>query len=151
MDYINYMRGMIGSKPMFLVGAGTVVLNDAGEILLIKRTDNNTWGIPGGSMEMGESFEETAVREVYEETGLRVEKLELFGTYSGREMHHIYPNGDEVYIAICIYQTRSYDGRITADKKESSEVAFFDLDKLPEDINPPDKVILKDLINKEKE
>jgi len=51
-DYISYMRDMIGNKPMFLVGGGTLIKNESGEILLIKRTDNGTWGIPGGSCEL---------------------------------------------------------------------------------------------------
>ena len=143
MDYINYMRGMIGNKPMFLVGAGTLILNDQNEVLLIKRTDNNMWGIPGGSCELGETFEEAAIREAFEETGLKINSLELFSVFSGNEMHHIYPNGDEVYNAVCIFTSSDYTGKIRADKFESSDVRFFKLNKLPVDSHTPDKEIFK--------
>lgn len=134
---------MIGKKPMFLVGAGTLILNDQNEVLLIKRTDNNMWGIPGGSCELGETFEEAAIRETLEETGLAINSLELFSVFSGNEMHHIYPNGDEVYNAVCIFTSTDYTGKIRADKFESSDVRFFKLNKLPVDSHTPDKVIFK--------
>ena len=146
MDYISYMREMIGNKPMFLVGAGTLIKNEIGEILLIKRTDNGTWGMPGGSCELGETFEEAAVSEAYEETGLEIKNLELFSVFSGKNMHHIYPNGDEVYNANCIFETNDYSGTIKADEKESSDVRFFDLNNLPDKINPPDKFIFEKYI-----
>lgn len=132
---------MIGNKPMFLVGAGTLIKNMHGEILLIKRTDNGTWGIPGGSCELGETFEDAAIREAYEETGLEIKNLSLFDVFSGETMHHVYPNGDEVYNAVCIFETSNYSGELTADQMESSDVRFFDLIELPENINPPDKYI----------
>ncbi len=143
MDYISYMRGMIGNKPMFLVGAGTLILNNQNEVLLIKRTDNNMWGIPGGSCELGETFEEAAIREAFEETGLKISRLKLFSVFSGSEMHHIYPNGDEVYNAVCVFISTDYTGKIRADKFESSDVRFFNLNKLPVNSHTPDKVIFK--------
>ena len=91
-NYVTYMRKMIGSKPMFLVGSGVLIIDEKDRILLIKRTDNNKWGIPGGSMELGETFEETAAREAREETGLLVSKLKLFKVYSGQRMHYVYIN-----------------------------------------------------------
>lgn len=142
MDYIRYMRSMIGNKPMFLVGGGTLIHDQHDRLLLIKRTDNNTWGIPGGSCELGETFEEAAIREAFEETGLTVRDLNLFNVYSGKDMHHIYPNGDEVYNAICIFETSVYEGGIVNDGVESSDVRFFPLSELPEEINPPDQVVL---------
>ncbi len=150
MDYISYMRDMIGNKPMFLVGAGTLIKNESGKILLIKRTDNDTWGMPGGSCELGETFEEAAVREAYEETGLKIRNLELFSVFSGKNMHHIYPNGDEVYNANCIFETDDYSGTIKADEKESSDVRFFAINNLPDKINPPDKFIFEKYIKKTK-
>ena len=128
---------------MFLVGSGILVKNEAGEILLIKRTDNGCWGIPGGSCELGETFEEAAVREAYEETGLEVHNLQLFSVFSGKEMHFIYPNGDEVYNAVCIFTCEDYSGELRHDEMESSDVGFFSLDGLPDDVHPPDRIIIR--------
>jgi len=150
MDYISYMRGMIGNKPMFLVGGGTLIFNELGEVLLIKRTDNNKWGIPGGSCELGETFEESAIREAYEETSLHIKNLKLFSTFSGKDMRHVYPNGDEVYNAMCIFETSDYSGNLTADEYESSDVRFFNLENLPDEVNPPDTIVLDSYIEREK-
>ena len=151
MDYISYMRRMIGNKPMFMIGSGTLIFNTRGELLLIKRTDNKVWGIPGGSCELGETLEDTAVREAYEETGLKIKKPELFNVFSGENMHHIYPNGDEVYMVVCIFTATDYSGEISADEVESSDVRFFKLKKLPEDLHPPDKFILRRYIKSREE
>ena len=56
-----------------------VVVNDRGEILLQKRSDNGLWALPGGAMDIGEFIRETVIREVKEETGLDVEPLGLVG------------------------------------------------------------------------
>ncbi len=141
-NYVTYMRKMIGSKPMFLVGSGVLIIDEKDRILLIKRTDNNKWGIPGGSMELGETFEETAAREAREETGLLVSKLKLFKVYSGQRMHYVYPNGDEVYNAVCIFETSEYSGTDVPDGVESSLTGFFDMDNLPMPLHPPDKIII---------
>ncbi|MBN2559041.1 MAG: NUDIX domain-containing protein [Clostridia bacterium] len=143
-DYIESMRSMIGHKPMFLVGSGVIVRDGGNRILLIKRTDNDTWGIPGGSLELGETFEEAAEREVLEETGLAVGKLRMMKLFSGKEMRHIYPNGDEVYNVACIFVSDAYEGTINADGIESSNAGFFSMDSLPADINPPDRIILRE-------
>ena len=56
-----------------------------------KRTDCGSWGYAGGSVELGESVEQTAERELFEETGLKAQKLELLGVYSGERMQYTYP------------------------------------------------------------
>lgn len=149
MDYVKYIRSYIGNRPMFLVGAGTIIKNEASEILLIKRTDNNCWGLPGGSCELGETFEEAAIREAYEEAGLVVSNLKLFNVFSGEEMHFTYPNGDEVYNAVCIFETTDYSGEPAHDEHESSAVKFFDADDLPENMHPPDYKIIKKYLSNE--
>ena len=80
-DYIRYIRGKVGHDLIFLNFAGGIVYNERNEILQ-KRGDRNEWGLPGGAMELGESLEETAKREIFEETGLNVEVEHLIGVYS---------------------------------------------------------------------
>lgn len=103
MGYILDLRKELGHRPLIMSGAGAVIINKDNRILLQKRADNGFWGLPAGSMELGESFEACARREVMEETGLVMDKMELFATESGSETHYVYPNGDEVYIAAVYY------------------------------------------------
>lgn len=93
MGYIADLRKHIGHEPLIGVGDTTLVLNDKKELLLNLRTDTNTWGIPGGSMELYETIEETAIRELKEETGICADELELVTVLSGKEFYYEYPNG----------------------------------------------------------
>lgn len=97
-------------------------------------------------MELGESFEETARREVFEETGLVVGELLLLGLDSGR--FYEYPNGHQVYNAIAVFTSSEFTGAVKADDMESVDVGFFHLHELPENISPPDKNILMMYLNR---
>lgn len=97
MGYIADLRKIIGTRPIFLVGSCVLVFNDAGHLLLQKRTDSFDWGTIGGSLELGEKFEEAAARELYEETGIHAKKYELLTVLSGNDLYYKYPHGDEVY------------------------------------------------------
>ncbi len=92
MNYISDMRKLIGNETLLTVGCG-VIIEKEGCILLQHRTDEDNWCIPGGVMEIGETFEQTAKRETFEETGLEVNELTLFGIYSGESCFVQYPNG----------------------------------------------------------
>lgn len=108
MGYISELRMELGSRPLIVAGSGVIVVNDKNEILLGKRTDNGYWDYPAGSMEIGESFEECARREVLEETGLYCDDLEFLMNLSGKESFYEYPNGDKVYLTAMIYICRDY-------------------------------------------
>ena len=93
MSYIADIRKYIGHKPMISAGATVVVIQD-NKILLNLRSDTNTWGIPGGSLELEETLEEAAARELKEETNLQAENFKLLNVFSGRDVYFKYPNGD---------------------------------------------------------
>ena len=78
-DYIKNLRKKVGHEPLILNFAGGVLVNDQDEILLQKRSDFKSWGLPGGAMEFGESCQEACVREFLEETGLKVKVKSLLG------------------------------------------------------------------------
>ncbi|MHC8515308.1 NUDIX domain-containing protein [Sporosarcina sp. ITBMC105] len=93
MNYIQTMRQLIGNETLLTIGCGVILVENE-KILLQHRTDEDNWCIPGGMMELGETFEETAIRETREETGLTVKELNLFGLYLGESCFVTYPNGD---------------------------------------------------------
>ena len=131
MSYIMNLRKYIGHKPLIGLGATTLVFNDKNELLLNLRTDTNTWGIPGGSMELYETIEETAIRELKEEAGISASKLELVTVLSGKEYYFEYPNGDKMCTVIVLFKISNYTGKIKVNDHESKKLQFFDLNNLP--------------------
>jgi ADP-ribose pyrophosphatase YjhB (NUDIX family) len=104
--------------------ASAIVVDDAGRILLHRRTDNTLWSIPGGAMEVGESIAETVVREVKEETGLDVEPERVVGIYSNPRHVVEYADGEvRQQFSIC-FACRLVGGQVAL-SDESSEVGFF--------------------------
>ncbi|MFC5603182.1 NUDIX hydrolase [Sporosarcina koreensis] len=138
MNYIKDMRKLIGHETLFTVGCGVIIENE-GCILLQHRTDEDNWCIPGGVMEIGETFEQTAKRETYEETGLNVSELKLFGMYSGESCFVQYPNNDQVYSVQIIFTTSAYSGELKQQGVESKEHRFFSKKELPDNLNPRQK------------
>ncbi len=142
MGYIEDLRKVVGSQPLILVGIAVAVINEFGEILLQKRSDGR-WGVPGGFMELGESTEEAGRREVLEETGMEVGKLDLVGVFSGKQHYTKLPNGDEFYPVTIAYVSKDIKGGVLKpDGKETVEVSFFKVTELPEGLNP----LIKNLI-----
>lgn len=131
------MRKYVGHMPIQHTAASVIVENEKGEILLQKRADNGTWSYCGGCVELFERVEDAAARELFEETGLTAEGLELFGIFSGEEQHHIYPNGDEVSTIDIVYICRRYSGELIPQPEEVTELRFFGIDDVPENICPP--------------
>ncbi|MBT2705392.1 NUDIX hydrolase [Bacillus sp. ISL-35] len=133
MEYIAELRKLAGHRPLILPGAVVMVFNEKDELLLQLRSDGG-WGLPGGLMELGESLEETARREVMEETGLIIGNLKLEGVFSGADYYLKVANGDELYSVTTVYSTREYDGILEIDEHESVDLKFFHLEHLPKDL-----------------
>jgi len=94
---IDYFNDPQAPAPTSVVpSANVVVVNDAGEILLIHRTDNGNWALPGGAMDLGESLTDTAIRETVEETGIEVEITGLVGIYTDPRHVILYTSDGEV-------------------------------------------------------
>lgn len=136
MDYLLELRKHIGHAPLLMVGAATLIVDDANRLLLLHRTDNDCWGPPGGAVELGEEVETAARREVREETGLELGELSLFGVFSGPELFYIYPNGDQVYNVTIVYRARFAGGEIVLNEEHDGWKWFAPTD-IPEKVSPP--------------
>ena len=128
MDYIKELREKIGSDRIILNCAGAVIERN-GCILLQRRSDNNRWGLIGGLMELNETYEETAMREVYEETGLTVRLTSFLGIYHNHNM--VWSNGDQAHTVGAYYLAEIIKGEPRTDA-ESLELRFFDPSELPD-------------------
>lgn len=116
-------------------GAAAIIVNKNGQVLLQNSTVVNRWMLPGGCQELGETFEETIIREVKEETNLDVNiyDLHLINIVSGKSRKHEYPNGDIVFNNTVLYEIKNYTGVLKA-TDESKELKFFDLNEIPKDL-----------------
>lgn len=120
-------------------GVGVIVRDAQGRILLERRSDNGRFGLPGGGVDPGETWEQAAVREVLEETGLVVRVAFLVGVYSDPAEGRIvtYPdNGDVRHLVDAVLAADIVSGGL-AQSAESLELGFYAQDELPADIVPP--------------
>ena len=135
LDYIPYIRKKIAHDELLSVGLCALVINLEGKILLEKRKDNGLYCLPGGSIDLYETVKEGVIREVYEETGIRLEEkdLSLFSVRSGEKMKIVYPNGDIThYVDLCFFAKVNKGEKDIAPKdEESTEIFFCDPCHLP--------------------
>lgn len=116
-----------------VVAVTCFVLDEQGRVLLIRRTDNGLWALPGGAQDFGEYIAETAVRETREEAGIDIEVVDVVGIYTNPNHVVEYDDGEvRQQFSIC-FRARYLGGEPTT-SDESAEVRWVDreeLDKLP--------------------
>ncbi|CAI9390466.1 MULTISPECIES: NUDIX hydrolase [Citrobacter] len=134
MDYVQQMRSMIGHRLLLLAGSN-VVLTDQNQRILLQHRRDGTWGLPGGLLEPGESLEETAIREVKEETNLDVHNLTLLGVFSGPEYTFTLHNQDKINVVTSLFWSGDWSGEIVNDPEEGLELAFFSPNDLPNNMD----------------
>ena len=142
MGYISELRKHIGSRPITSIGATILVVNDDKKILFQHRSDTLDWGLPGSSMELNETLEEAATRELHEETGLVANELDLMGVFFQ------YPNGDEIYTVIHLYSAENVSGVLEMRDGESLNLTYFSKNELPDHLEKRTKILLDNLEDK---
>ena len=127
--YVADIRKRIGHDYLLLPGITALVFNDAGEILLQRRSDTKNWAVIGGIVEPGEHPAAATVREVYEETGVTVVTERVTGIYITHVT--VYPNGDHSQYVLTAFYCKVISGQPCVNDDESLEVAYFKLNALP--------------------
>lgn len=139
----------INHIPFIQTGAAIIIRNENGQILLQERTDRNKWGLPGGCQDLGEDLRFTAVREAYEETGIKLNpyEIELIDTLSGESRKNSYPNGDIVYNNTSLYlaNVSMEDASNLKGDSETKRLQFFNPDEVPENLMDAD--LIKSYLN----
>jgi 8-oxo-dGTP diphosphatase len=127
--------------------AGVLAVDATGRVLLVRRTDDGTWGLPGGGVEAGESWLEAAVRECREETGWQVTVTGVLGAYSDPATQTFtYPDGRRVQFFGVVFLANAFE-QVGRPDDEVLEVDFFRIDSLPAPLFVPDRPVLLDFLS----
>ena len=143
-SYLGRVRASVGdTDTIFFVGARAVVLDDQNRLLLIQRSDNRRWAMPAGAMELGETMQDCAVRELWEETGLRATSLTPFVFHT----QHTYTNewGHTYQQILMSFRVDAWEGELVRQTDESVDAGFFPLDALPGQHSPIIEEMIADL------
>jgi ADP-ribose pyrophosphatase YjhB (NUDIX family) len=128
---IDYYDDPNAPKANSLVpSVNVIVTNDAGEILMIRRSDNDNWAVPGGAIDLGESVTQAAIRETKEETGIDCEITGLVGIYSDPKHVIHYTSNNEVRQEFSIVLTARPTGGHPTPSNESREVHWIKHDAI---------------------
>lgn len=144
MSYVSEIRAKVGTGMIFNPGVRAIILNEKKEVLLQQRTDMLHWCLPSGGVELGETALDALCREIFEETSLTVVEAEPMALYSGPEQQFEYPNGDQIQGFAVAFIIRKWTGIPCADGEEGSEVRFWSLDCLPENLVKRHLEVLRD-------
>jgi 8-oxo-dGTP pyrophosphatase MutT (NUDIX family) len=129
--YYPILRAGVGQERIILPGGSAVIFNDAGQVLTVHETRLDHWDLPSGFADLGESSTATVVREVYEETGLRVEPTRVLGIYSEPPYSNIeITNGDKCQLVDLMLQCEIVEGEFNPQDDEVDAVRFMDINKL---------------------
>ena len=133
------------------VASGGIVFNEEDEILLQKRADNGWWGLPCGHVDVGESIKQAAVREIWEETGIRTRVIRLVGLYSDPRHNVIgaYEDGSLIHFVVAVFECKHLSGELRV-SDESTDVGYFAPDSLPDNTVLCDLLAINDALEHQK-
>ena len=131
-SYLGQIRAAVGNRMLITPGASAIIKDNNGQILLIQRSDNLEWAIPGGSMELGYSVYDTLVHEVQEETGLEVVSATLFAIYSEPRFMFTNAFGGKHQPIHFAFRVDEWKGSVVTKTDESVDARFVPLDQVPD-------------------
>jgi 8-oxo-dGTP pyrophosphatase MutT (NUDIX family) len=144
-SYLGGLRATVGDDRVLISnGARCVLRDEAGRILLIRRSDNRRWAMPAGTMELGDTLGQTAIREVYEETGLTAHAVTPFALYTSLDLT---PNmfGQTYQHITMACRVDGWSGELVRETDETIDAAWYPADELPEGVGSSAARTLADL------
>lgn len=134
-SYHGRLRAAMGDAVLMFVAARGLIRDEQGRFLLIKRADNGVWALPAGAMEIGESLPDCAIRETFEETGLKAAKATLIAFLTGPEYTFTNVFGDTYQHLSGTYLLEEVTGELKPDPEEATDAGWFAPADFPEPIS----------------
>jgi 8-oxo-dGTP pyrophosphatase MutT (NUDIX family) len=128
-EHLRDLRQKVGNDPLLVPSVCAVIMDAAGQVLLMQSRLDEKWYLPGGATDPGEQPADAIVREVREETGLEVEPKRVIGVYAEEKIR--YPNGDLVWPVTTAFACDIIGGKLGPNDDEAIDVRFFALAQLP--------------------
>jgi 8-oxo-dGTP pyrophosphatase MutT (NUDIX family) len=122
--YVARLRARVGRERLVLPSVTGILYDPSGAILLARHREGNVWSTPGGTVEPDESPADAVIREVREETGLRVRPLRVLGVFGGPTFVVRYPNGDESQYVMTVFECTVEEGDPRPDHDETVELRW---------------------------
>lgn len=144
-SYIGQLRKLVGNRTLIGVSARAIIQDEQERILLVRRSDNGTWVMPAGAMELNESILDCVKREVWEETGLEVLEATPIALYSESRFAYTTAFGDHTQMFAVVFRVDSWRGIVATSTDETTKVCFFTLNELPDDLPKLYRETLDDL------
>jgi 8-oxo-dGTP pyrophosphatase MutT (NUDIX family) len=124
-DYLRRVRSKVGNEFLLMPSVTALIFDSERRVLLLRPSRRDVWVAPGGAVDPDEAPQDALVREVWEETGLLVEPMQLLGVFGGPEYRVWYANGDEVGYMMAVFECRATGGVLRADGEEIAEARYF--------------------------
>ncbi|EMJ6440316.1 MULTISPECIES: NUDIX hydrolase [Bacillus] len=140
--YYKKIREQLGCELILIPSIAAVIKNEQGKILF-QYPGGEYWSLPAGAIEPGETPEEAVIREVWEETGLKVQVKKQKGVFGGERFRHIYPNCDQVEYIVVVFECEITSGKLKSIDGESLKLQYFSFSEKPPLALPyPDNIFL---------
>ena len=123
--YIHNLRQKVGHDLLHIPSVTILVFDEQNRVLLVKDAGSGQWTTPGGAIDPGERPATAALREMHEETNLRVELTHITGIYGGSDFIMTYPNNDQTSYFMTVFAARIVGGEMRPDQTETVAIAYF--------------------------
>jgi len=131
-QYLKNLREKTGNDLLQIPSVAAIVRDENDRVLLVKSAGSATWSLPAGAIDLGETPSQAVVREVFEETGLRVKPIKIVGVCGGEKFRFIYLNGDAVEYFIVVFECEIIGGKLFAQDDEISAFEYFTAEEMPD-------------------